>query len=319
MSIDRGDRAPAVALEACDTWDTAAAPRLTPRRFALHGGTTSGLDLLDDLAIARRAGFVAVEIADDKLMAYVAGGGALADVRTKLARLALNALSLYDPSDRTALGTWDDHGMREWWRAFCARASAVGCAHVIVTPGLESEMGGAQPRDRVAALGAMADVAAEFAVCTALEFRGFRGSAVRSLAAAREFIDAAGTGVRLAIDAFHLHTGGSTWAMLDGLDAGSIALVRLVDADARPPETLTDADRLLPGDGVIPLRDLVRRVEALGEDVQYSVKLCVRAGDPRDMRGYAQWSVSRLATVARESAEALCAEVDEQDGRLDYA
>jgi hypothetical protein len=107
--------------------------------------------------------------------------------------------------------------------------------------------------------------------------------------------------------------------MLDGLDAGSIALVRLVDADARSPETLTDADRLLPGDGVIPLRELVRRVEALDDDVQYSVKLCVPADDPRDTRGYGQWSVSRLATVARESAEALCAEVDEQDGRLDYA
>ena len=107
--------------------------------------------------------------------------------------------------------------------------------------------------------------------------------------------------------------------MLDGLDAGSIALVRLVDADGRPPETLTDSDRLLPGDGVIPLRDLVRHVESLGNELQYSVNLCVRADDPRDTRGYGQWSVSRLAMGARESAEALCAEVDEQDGRLDYA
>ena len=150
--------------------------------------------------------------------------------------------------------------MRDRWRAFCARAAAVGCAHVLVTPGLESEAGSTQPRELAAALGAMADVAAEIGLRTALEFRGFRGWTARSLAAARELVDMAGAEVRLVIDAFHFHAGGSTWAMLDGLDAGSIALVRLVDADGRPPETLANSDRLLPGEGVIPLRDLVRHV-----------------------------------------------------------
>jgi 2-keto-myo-inositol isomerase len=309
VSIDRGAGPPAVSgtVKASDhTWNTAAAPRLTRRRFALHGGTTGALALPDHLATAKNAGFDAVEIGDDELTAYVALGGTLADVRTTLARLTLNAVSLYDSSYRTALGTWGDDGMRDRWRAFCARAAAVGCAHVLVAPGLESEAGSTQPKELAAALGAMADIAAEFELRTALEFRGFRGWAARSLAAARELVDTAGAEVRLVIDAFHFHT-------------GAIALVRLVDADGRRPETLTDSDRLLPGDGVIPLRDLVRHVESLGNDLQYSVNLCVRADDPRDTRGYGQWSVSRLAMGARESAEALCAEVDEQDGRLDYA
>ena len=87
VSIDRGVGPPAVsgAAKASDhTWDTAAAPRLTRRRFALHGGTTGGLALPDHLATAKNAGFDAVEIGDDELTAYVALGGTLADVRTTL-------------------------------------------------------------------------------------------------------------------------------------------------------------------------------------------------------------------------------------------
>jgi len=277
------------------------------------------LTLSDDIRTAKSAGFDAIEIADDKLTAYVARGGGLADVRAALASVELDALSLYGSSDQTAVTAWRDREMRERWRAFCARAAAVGCAHVIVTPGIGDDGNGTQARERAGALAAMAEVAAAFALRTALEFRGFRGCAARTVAAARELLDMAGGGVRLVIDAFHFHAGGSTWAMLVGLDAACVAVVRLADADARVPATLTDADRLLPGDGVIPLRDLVRRVESLGDDVPYSVNLCVPANDRRDPRGYEQWDVSRLATVARESAEALCAEVDEQDGRLDYA
>ena len=322
MSTDRGGM-PAVLPDSSnvgeDTWDDAAPPRLTRRRFALHGGTTGALALPDDIATAKSAGFDAIEISDEKLMAFAAGGGELADVRTMLAGLELGALGFYGSPDRTAVTRWRDRAMRESWRGFCARAAAVGCTHVIVTPGVGDEADSAQMAERAAALGAMADVAAELALVTALEFHGFRGCAVRTLAAARDLVDRARAGVLVVIDAFHFHAGGSTWAMLDGLDAASVALVRLEDADARLPETLTDADRLLPGDGVIPLRDLVRRVEALGADVPYSVNLNVRGGDQRDERGYGQWGASRLATVARESAEALCAEVDEQDGRLDYA
>ena len=68
MSIDSGVGPPArpgTVETGGDGWDTAAPPRLTPRRFALHGGTTGSLALPDHLATARLAGFDAVEIADD--------------------------------------------------------------------------------------------------------------------------------------------------------------------------------------------------------------------------------------------------------------
>jgi 2-keto-myo-inositol isomerase len=323
VSTERGLQARAERRGTTDPngerWDAPAPPRLTRRRFALHGSTTSDLTLLDEIAAARRAGFDAIEVDYEKLVEHQARGGELEEIRETLARLGVDAVSLFGPSDRTDMLAWRDQGARERWGAFCARAAAIGCTYVIVRPGVEGDRDGIPVGGRPAALGAMADVAAEFALRAALEFQGGRGSAAPTLAAARALVDGAGTEVRLVIDAFHFHAGGSTWAMLEGLPAASIALVRLVDDDARAPETLTDVDRLLPGDGVIPLRDLVRRVEALGADVVYSVNLHVSAANGRDPRGYARWGAERLTTVARESAEALCAEVDEQDGRLDYA
>ena len=301
-----------------DTADSQLGPRLAPRQFALHGGTTGALALVDDIATAGSAGYDAIEIADDKLAAYLARGGDPQDLRAKLSRLALYPLSLYDSSERATLAAWSDAASREWWRAFCARAAAVGCAHVIVTPGRKTQADATRASELAAALAAMAAVGGELGLRTALDFRGISGSVARTLADARELVDAASAPVKFVLDAFHFHAGGSTAAMLDGMDADSVALVRLADADSRPPKTLTDGDRLLPGDGVIPLRDLVRRIEALGVEVPYSLNLSVAATSRPDPRGYADWDVSRLALVARESAEALCAEVDEQDGRLDY-
>ena len=301
-----------------DPGDSPLGPRLAPRQFALHGGTTGALALVDDIATAGSAGFDAIEIADDKLAAYLAHGGDPQDLKAKLSGLALYALSLYDSSDHTTLTSWRDSASREWWRGFCARAAAVGSAHVIVTAGRSTQADGARVSELAEALASMAAVGGEFGLRTALEFRGFSGSLARTLADAREIADTASAPVRFVIDAFHFHSGGSTAAMLDGLDADAVALVRLADADSRAPKTLTDGERLLPGDGVIPLRDLVRRVEALGVDVPYSLNLAVTAANRPDPRGYADWGVPRLAMVARESAEALCAEVDEQDGRLDY-
>jgi 2-keto-myo-inositol isomerase len=301
-----------------DAADSPLGPRLAPRQFALHGGTTGALALVDDIATAGSAGFDAIEIADDKLATYLAHGGDPRDLKVKLSRLGLYPLSLYDSSDRATLVAWRDPASREWWRAFCARAAAVGCAHVIVTPGRETPGDGTHASALARALAAMTAVGDELGLRTALEFRGFSGSVSRTLADARELVDTASAPARFVLDAYHFHVGGSTASMLDGLDADSVALVRLADADSRPPKTLTDGDRLLPGDGVIPLRDLVRRIEALGVEVPYSLNLSVAAASRPDPRGYADWDVSRLALVARESAEALCAEVDEQDGRLDY-
>ncbi len=67
--------------------------------------------------------------------------------------------------------------------------------------------------------------------------------------------------------------GGSTWEMLEAIDPQRLVLVHVDDAEDQPRDALLDAHRLLPGEGVIPLRDLVRRVETRGFSGFYSLEL----------------------------------------------
>jgi 2-keto-myo-inositol isomerase len=284
------------------------------RRFALHGATLGGDDLLGDIVAARDAGADAIEIQYSKLQSYFAGGGESAELRDHLRLSGLEPVALTDtPGSVPLVGTRSAETLQRW-RTLCARATALDCRCVVATPG--TLIGAAEPRAvrRAAAvtLRAMAEAALEHGIQAAFEFHGPRTSAVRTLAAAREVLESADhPAAGLVIDAFHFHTGGSTYEMLEGLDPQLVLLVRLEDADSRAPATLTDANRLLPCDGVLPLRDFVRKLREIGYDGLFSIALYGSA--------YREWGRRHLAHVARESVEALCAELDEREGLLDYA
>jgi 2-keto-myo-inositol isomerase len=153
----------------------------------------------------------------------------------------------------------------------------------------------------------MAAIARDHGVRIGFEFLGFRDCSVNTLRAARAIVEeVADPAVGLVIDAFHYYVGGSTWEMLDGLDHRALFIVHLDDAEDRPREHLTDAHRLLPGEGVIPLRPLLRRLEALGYDGVYSVELF--------RPEYWTWEPLHLARVARERLDALFAAADAPRG-----
>jgi 2-keto-myo-inositol isomerase len=79
--------------------------------------------------------------------------------------------------------------------------------------------------------------------------------------------------VGLVIDAFHFYAGGSRVEDLDGLAGDRLCIVHLDDAEPGDPATLTDAQRLWPGEGVIPLRPLLQRIEQIGYRGAYSLEL----------------------------------------------
>lgn len=283
------------------------------RRFGLHGATTRGTDLLTDLATARRAGFDALEIQGAKLYAYIAGGGTLSALRAALAPTGIEPLSLVPPEGWVpVVGGARDITLRRW-RTMCACAAAIGCRFIAAAPG--NVAGPADEEavrgDAVAMLREMARIAASFGLRVGFEFQCPRLGVVSTLAEARRIVEEVGDpALGLIIDAFPFHAGGSTYAMLEALDPALVCYVRLEDAAALPPPTLTNDDRLLPGDGVIPLRDFVQRLQEIGCNGVYSIEL----GGTK----YGDWGVQRLASVARESLEACCAELDEREGLLDY-
>jgi 2-keto-myo-inositol isomerase len=160
-------------------------------------------------------------------------------------------------------------------------------------------MADAEVRARtVSALRQMAAVAAGFDVNVGFEFLGFPTCSVNTLRAAREIVDDVGDPrVGIVIDAFHFYAGGSRLEDLDGLPAGRLFIVHLDDAEPGDPARLGDAHRLWPGDGVIPLRPLIQRIEGLGYRGAYSLELFrpeYWAMDPVDVAAVGLEKMTRL-------------------------
>ncbi len=270
------------------------------RRFGLNGATTGAHDLLTDLRAAHDAGYQALEIRDTKLEAYLRGGGSIDAFRCALSEAGVDAASL-NALERSTLVTGADlEAVLQRCRVLCQWAAALRCPYVVAVP---SFLDGVRDRGRVtdltvASLRAMAGIGAAHGVRIGFEFLGFPACSVNTLGEARRIVEAVDDrGIGLVIDAFHFYAGGSTWAMLDGLRPERLFLVHLDDAEDRPRGTLTDAHRLLPGDGVIPLAELVRRLEATGYRGVYSIELF--------RPEYYEWDPTELARAAMKKMEAL--------------
>lgn len=283
------------------------------RRFAMHSTTTGALALLDTIDVARAAEFDAFEIGDDKFARHIAAGGTLDEVRDGLARAGVEPIAFTANEPLPLPRGTDDVAMFERsHQALCERVAALGCTLLVVHPPLQLDH--ATPRiwrdTTTRTLASISRAAGEHGIRVALEFVGTRGSTVRTLADAREIATSASPPVGLVLDAFHFYAGASTWDMLEGLDSSEVALVRLTDSQSLPLERLTDANRVLPGEGVVPMRELLRQVESAGYRGTYSIHLA--------RPDYWDWEPRRLARVALESVESVCAEKDEMEGLLEY-
>lgn len=247
------------------------------QRFGLNGATTGTADLLTDLRLAREAEFGALEIRDSKLEAYLQQGGTLGALRAAFADAGVRPLSLNALERSTLVEGLERDAVLGRCRTLCGWAEALDCPYVVAVPSFLPPGGMPEVEIRtrsVAALRAMASVAAPYGIRVGFEFLGFPTCSVSTLRAARGIIDEAGDpAVGLVIDAFHFYIGGSQMEDLDGLDASRLFIVHLDDAEPGEPSGLTDAQRLLPGEGVIALRALVDRIEEAGYSGAYSLEL----------------------------------------------
>jgi 2-keto-myo-inositol isomerase len=222
-------------------------------RAALNGATLGPCSLEEELATAAAAGFDLVELRAPKL-------DETDSLRAVLAAHGLNAWSI---NSLEAVG--EAQGLEAEARRLAAIAGAAGCPYVLCVPGTVR----AGLEEAVAAL---AEVCSSEGATLAFEFMGFEWSAVRTLTEAVAVADAAG-GLPVVVDSFHWAAGGGTLDELAALDPARVAVIHLNDVPDRPLDGLGDADRVLPGDGVLPLRDFVAALRSSGFDGVLSVEL----------------------------------------------
>lgn len=105
--------------------------------------------------------------------------------------------------------------------------------------------------------------AAKRGVRLALEFQA-RGTFLNNLQTAAGFVESIQEpAVGICLDAFHFYVGPSKFEDLGLLNERNLFHVQLSDLADCPREIATDADRIIPGDGDIPLRLIVNRLREI--------------------------------------------------------
>jgi len=244
-------------------------------KLALNGATTMYADLETDIRAAGEAGFELVELWASKLRKYLADHS-IDDLRILLTSNNVEAYSI-NSIEHITFRSREDY---ELIKAECGELSAVAgqiaCPYLVVVPGKLPD--GATEAEIVAesvrVLNELADIAEPYGVGLAFEFLGQTDCSVQTLDLAKKIIDQVDrNGVGLVIDSFHFYAGNSSFEAIDELDPSKLFIFHINDAEDLPKERLTDAQRLYPGTGILPLAELKQHFDKIGYDHVASIEI----------------------------------------------
>ena len=180
----------------------------------------------------------------------------------------------------------------------CTWAQELGCDTIVLVPSPTPEADASADEvqaESVRALRELSAIAEPFDVRLAFEFLGFAWCSVRTLGQCWDIVrETDRPNVGLVIDTCHFYAGGSSLPSIEEVPAEKLLIFHINDVEERPKETIEDAHRLLPGEGVIPLDDILVRLQGLGFDGLCSIELFRPEYWERDP--------VELATVARAAA-----------------
>lgn len=237
----------------------------------------SAVPLADKIRIAAAAGYTHLEMWNNELTEFEQRGGSLRDVRTMLDDHGLSV-----PSVITLVQWMESEGAEhakvlDECRRRMAQAAAVGSPRIVATPPAAR-----QPEffhldlDRAAErYRELLEIGAEFGVAPTMEFLGFVGS-VYLLEQAWAIVELADhPDAAIVLDPFHLWRGGSGFRRVIAIPAARVGICHFNDAPATQPPRFSqvDADRLYPGDGDLPLVQMLRDLASNGYDGPLSLEL----------------------------------------------
>jgi 2-keto-myo-inositol isomerase len=226
-----------------------------------------------DVAAARAAGFDYLEIWAPKLRNFLSHNP-IADLRQLVGDAGVPPLSINSIEHITFRSTEDYEAIKQECRELSAIAAEIKCPYIVVVPGRMPAGDVDVVEESFHVLAELCDIAAEHGVALAFEFLGQPDCSVPTLDLAAEIVrTAARDNLGLVIDSFHFYAGGSNVSMIEKLDPRLIYIFHINDAEDRPRAQLEDRHRLLPGLGILPLREMMAAFRSIGYDDVASVEI----------------------------------------------
>jgi 2-keto-myo-inositol isomerase len=247
----------------------------TKMKTALNGATTMNASLETDIRAAQAAGFDYLEIWAAKLRDYLA-----VHTTTDLQNLfAENGIGPYSINSIEHITFRDPEGYASViteCQELCRIAQEINCPYLVVVPGLLPALATREQiiEESARVLNELADIAQAYDVKLAFEFLGQTDCSVQTLELAKEIVEKVDRAdVGLVIDSFHFYAGGSQIAAIETLAPEQLFIFHINDAEDLPRLELEDRHRLLPGLGILPLKEIISAFARIKYDKVVSVEI----------------------------------------------
>lgn len=279
-----------------------APPATVPFRFCLNGGTVRGhkLGLVRELEIAAQAGYDAVEPWVEAIDRHVRDGGSLPDLKRRIADQGLTVECaigfpewIVDDDERRARGL--ERAKREM-----DLVARIGGTRFAAPPAGATQPAGLNLFHAAERYRALLEAGESIGVIPQLELWGFSQNLNRLGECAFVAIESGHPNAGVLADVFHIYKGGSDFHGLKLFSAGALPVFHLNDYPADPPRAqANDGHRIMPGDGVAPLPQILRDLAATGGQTVLSLELFNRSYYEQDALEVARLGLAKMKAAVR--------------------
>lgn len=266
-------------------------------KIGFNEATTMKYSTLEkDMVLAEKHGYDFIEIRFDKLKEYLISHTIddLIDFfnESRLKPFALNALEFIN------MRTPEDYAQIkrdcEW---LCQVGDKLNCRKLIVVPTFDVKADTEEIKSNtVKVLDELADIAQMYNMNLAFEFVGYPNCSVNTFGFAYEIVEEVNRdNVGIVLDCFHFYAMNSSIDDLRKADGRKIFVFHIDDAEDLKPGTLNDANRLWPGEGIIPLGLIIKTLKEIGYGEMASVELF--------RPEYWEWDIEKAIAYGKEATK----------------
>ena len=244
-------------------------------KLSLNGATTMHADLETDIKAASQAEFELIEIWAAKLREFLKTK-TTADLKNLLVESNIEPYSINSIEHITFRSKEDYSEIKAETEELSRIASEIGCPYVVVVPGKLPEGASKEQiiEESVRVLNELGDIADKYGVSLAFEFLGQTDCSVQTLDLCNEIVEKVNRqNIGNVIDTFHFFAGNSTFEAIDAMKPEKLFIFHINDAENLPKEQLTDAHRLYPGTGILPIKEIKAHFDKIGYDKMVSIEI----------------------------------------------
>jgi 2-keto-myo-inositol isomerase len=292
--------------EAASQSRPAGTPSVQPFKYSLNTSTIRGqkLGLAKEIDIIAQAGYAAFEPWVQTIQDYVKAGGNLADIRKQIVDRGLTvegAISfcqwVVDDDAARAKGT-------EQLKREMDLLAQIGGKRIAAPP-LGANGNNAPSLDLTKAAEryrAILELGDKMGITPILELWGPSKNLHRIGECMFVVIESGHPKAGLLGDVYHIYKGGSDFNGLKMVSAAAMPVLHMNDYPADPPrDKIADRDRVMPGDGIAPLPQILRDLHAKNGQTVLSLELFSQVYWDRDALEVAKTGLAKMKAAVEKA------------------